>query len=176
MAIGNLNLDLRVCPCSSCKNLVLEDHSYYLDTPESPRVNITTPGSSTPWTFEFTPNKSNIYNSYSFGSSLVADAECLGDLADGLYTIKYMICPYDELNKTIYHVRQCLSWCRWETLLRQFFTNCLDLSRDSQALLNRIEYLLKGAEAFAADCDPDKAMELHQKAVELLTRLECQVA
>lgn len=171
MNVGTLKLDIRICECSSCDNLVLEDHSFYLtDQPERPKVQIAIPGYTSGILFDFIPSKSNIFNSYSFGLS---NNDCLQELSDGLYTITYMICPYDELFQTIYHIRQCKSWCRWDKLLIKFFDSCLDLPSDSEKMLNKIEYLLKGAEAFAKDCEPDKAIELHQKAVELLTRLEC---
>ena len=84
-----------------------------------------------------------------------------------------MICPYDQLYQTVYYVRQCKAQCQWDTLLKKSFDSCYDLSPDVNMLLNKIEYLLKGAEIFANDCEPDKAIEIHQKAVELLNRLEC---
>lgn len=170
MKIGELNLDIKVSNCSSCENLVIEDHSYYLTTPERPSIQIQLPGFNTTWTFDFTPEKTNIFNSYSFG---VSPTSCLSELPDGLYTIKYMICPYDQLYQTVYYVRQCKAQCQWDTLLKKSFDSCYDLSPDVNMLLNKIEYLLKGAEIFANDCEPDKAIEIHQKAVELLNRLEC---
>lgn len=173
MAIGKLNLDIRIQDCSSCKNLVVQDHSFYLDSQESPRISIKLPGSNKVYSFEFTTGAANIFNSYSLGYSGSNDTDCLIDIPDGLYTITYAICPYDQLYVTIYHIRQCKAWCKWDTFLKNSFDSCLDLSPDAEKLLNRIEYLLKGAKAFAEDCDPERAMELHQKANDLLTRLEC---
>lgn len=173
MNIGKLNLDIQVESCSSCKNLVVRDDSYYLEDPTFPKLQIKLPGSNLKYTFDFNFSKTNIFNSYSLGYSSSNETDCLVDLPDGLYTLTYMICPYDELFEVVYHIRQCTAWCRWETFLKNSFDSCLDLSPEVEKLLNRIEYLLKGAKAFADDCNPEKAIELHQKAVELLNRLEC---
>jgi len=170
MSIGTLNLDIRVENCTSCNNLVLRDDSYYLETPEHPKIQIQVPGYNTKWTFDFTPETINIFNSYSFGLST---STSLAEIPDGLYTLVYMICPYDQLFETVYHIRQCKAQCRWDTFLKNSFDSCNELSPEVNKLLNRIEYLMKGAEVFAADCETERALELHQKAVELLDRLEC---
>lgn len=170
MSIGTQVIDLRVDPNSSCKNLVVSDHSYYLADPESPRVQIKLPGYTSWHTLTFNFSENNIYNSYSFNLS---GSSSLINLPDGLYTIKYGFCPYDDNSTTFYHIRQCQAWCKWEDFLKQSIDSCLEVSKESEKILNRIEFLLRGAEAFAKDCDPDTAVELHQKAVELLTRLEC---
>lgn len=170
MNIGELNLDIRISDCTACENLVVQDHSYYLTTPERPKLQIQLPGYTSKWMFDFSPEKINIFNSYSFGLST---SSSLTELPDGLYTLVYMICPYDQLFHTVYHVRQCKAQCKWDTFLKQSFDSCYDLSPEVNKLLNRIEYLMKGAEVFARDCEPEKAIELHQKAVELLERLEC---
>jgi hypothetical protein len=172
MSIGTQNIDLRIDTNSSCKNLVVKDHSFYLDEVESPKLQIQLPGRTTWFTFDFTPSEQNIFNSNSFNS---APTEELGLLEDGLYTIKYGFCPYDENTHIYYHIRQCQAWCKWEQFLKQSIDSCLDVSPDAEKILNRIEFLLKGAEIFANDCEPEKAIELHQKAVELLTRLECTI-
>lgn len=172
MPIGKLNIELRVNTNSSCKTLVIADYSTYLETPESPRIQIQLPGASTWHTFAFTASQTNTFNSDSFLDSDEEEEE-LTNLADGLYTIKYGFCPYEETSTTFYHVRQCLTWCRWHALLKQSFDSCLDLSKEMESLLNRIEYLMIGAEIYAKDCEPEKAIEFHQKAVELLDHLEC---
>lgn len=173
MNIGKLNLDIRVSDCSSCKNIAVADHSFYLETPIFPKLQVALPGSNLKYTFDFIPNQINIFNSYSLGYSSSNQTDELVDLPDGLYTLTYMICPYDELFETVYYIRQCRAWCNWETFLKASFDSCLDLSPEVEKLLNRIEYLLKGAKSFAESCEPAKAMELHQKAVELLNRLQC---
>ncbi len=176
MNIGNLNLAIRVDDNSSCKNLTIIDESYYLDTPERPRLMITLPGYSSALTFDgFNASQINIYNSYSLGLSNSAATDCLIDIPDGLYQIVYMICPYDELYQPIYHIRQCKAWCDWNTAVMTMFDSCLDFNDDLKNRLERVEWLLKGATAFAQDCDPTKAIALHKKAVELITDIKCQL-
>lgn len=175
MNIGQLNLDIRVEDCTSCKNLVIRDDSYYLDTPESPRLQITLPGYTSSMSFEFNNSQINIYNSYSLGVSSSADTDTLIDLPDGLYTLVYMICPYDQLYTTVYHIRQCQAWCDFDTYLKYLFDSCLDLDDKLKTKLEHVEWLLKGATAFADDCDTEKALKLHRKALELLTDIKCQL-
>jgi hypothetical protein len=174
MSIGNQHIEIIVDNNSSCKNLAIKDHSYYLNSEEieSPKLQIQLPGHSTWYTFDFNISQINIYNSYSFSLS---PTDSLTNLPDGLYSIKYGFCPYDENTHLFYHLRQCQAWCKWEQFLKQSIDSCLDISPDAEKILNRIEFLLKGAEILANDCEPEKALELHQKAVELLTRLECTI-
>lgn len=168
-----LNVDIRIDEDSSCKSLVVKDYSSYTADPTEPVLQIQLPGRTTWHTLDFNFSQINIYNSESF--NLTSDDDELVTLSDGLYTIKYGFCPYDEFSYTFYHVRQCQAWCRWETLLKQSIDSCLDISRDAERLLNRIEFLLRGATVYAEDCDPETAIELHQKAVELIERLECTI-
>lgn len=173
MTIGDLNLDIRISDCSSSRNLSIKDESFYLETPVSPRVVITMPGTCLTYAFDFVPSRINIYNSYSLGISASNETHCLVDLPDGLYKIQYMICPYDKLITTVYHIRQVCAWNRWEACLTHLFDSCLDISSKIEKELNKIEYLLKGATAFANSCNSEKSIELHQKAMELLKELEC---
>lgn len=173
--IGKLNLDIRVQECSSCKNLVVADHSYYLTDPEKPHLQITLPGYSKSVTFDFNASQINIYNSYSLGLSRSSDSDKLLDLPDGLYILVYMICPYEDLFETVYHIRQCKAWCRFDEYLTHIFDSCLDLNSDLTRDLQHVEWLLKGAESFSKQCDPDKAISLHRKALELLDNIKCQL-
>lgn len=172
MSIGVQNIDLRFDSNSSCKNLVVQDHSYYLEAVEEPKIQIQLPGYTSWYTFDFNTSQTNIFNTNSFSSS---PSDTLGNLQDGLYTIKYGFCPFETNTHLFYHIRQCQAWCKWESFLKQSIDSCLDVSPEAEKLLNRIEFLLRGAEIFAKDCDPEKALELHQKAVELLNRLECKL-
>lgn len=175
MKVGNLKLDIQVCDCSSCYNLVVQDHSYYLTTPEKPRLEIIMPGYETPMVFNFEAEKTNIFNSYSLLLSASAGSADLIELPDGLYQLTYRICPYEELYHTICHIRNCKAWCRWEKLLVTLTTSCYDLDPKMRDSLEKIEWLLKGSEALAKDCQCEKASEAHQKAIELLEDLECLV-
>lgn len=175
MVIGQLNLDIVIEDCSSCKNLVVRDDSYYLTTPENPRLQITLPGYSKALTFDFNYSKINIFNSYSLGLSSSMNTDKLIDLPDGLYTLSYMICPYEQLYTTVYHIRQCKAWCEFDKCLQYLFDSCLDLDSKLTKQLEHVEWLLKGAKSFAEDCDSEKALKLHRKALELLESIKCQL-
>lgn len=175
MNVGVLNLDIVIEECSSCKNLVVRDDSYYLTTPENPTITISLPGYSTAKVLEFDYSKINIFNSYSLGLSSSAGTNSLIDLPDGIYTIVYAICPYDDFNTKVYHLRACQAWCRFDTYLKSIFDSCLDLDPVISKDLQHVEWLLKGASAFAKDCDIKKAGDLYRKALELLDDIECRL-
>ena len=172
MSIGTQNIDLRVDYNSSCKNLVIADHSYYLDIVEFPKIQILLPGSDNWFTFDFEQSKYNKFNSFDFNLSPEDSLVCL---PDGLYEIKYSICPHDENLYKYYHLRQCQAWSEWKDLLISSFDSCFDICEESEKTLNKIEYLLKGAEAYNENCDNETALLLHQKALKLLKNLKCQI-
>jgi len=172
MNIGVLRFDVQVATCSSCYNLVIEDYSYYLDTPEKPQVQITPPGFTTPIIFQFNASKKNIFTSYSFGLSTTTE---LSLLPDGLYTIVYSICPHGELYEKFYHVRTCRIRCAWDKQFLKIFNNCFEPDEKTLTKLKHIDALIIGSEIAAKDCDPDKAMLMLRKANELLTQFDCEL-
>ena len=175
MSVGKLNLDITVEECSSCKNLVIRDDSHYLDTPENPTVTISLPGYSTAKVLSFDYSKINIYNSYTLGLSSSAQTTDLIDLPDGVYTITYAICPYDELNVKVYHLRACLAWCRFDKAVKALFDSCYNVDQNLSKKLQHIEWLLKGASVFAGDCEVQKAVDMYRLATDLLEEIECQL-
>lgn len=175
MNVGTLNLDITIEECSSCKNLVVRDDSYYLDTPESPTITISLPGYNTAKVLDFDDSKINIFNSYTLGLSKSAATDKLIDLPDGLYTIVYAICPFDDFNIKVYYLRTCKAWCMYDTYLKQIFDSCLNVDPVLSQKLQHVEWLLKGGVAFAKDCNPDKAILLYKKALELLEDVKCQL-
>lgn len=173
MNIGELNLDIQVSTCSSCYNLVLEDHSYYLSTPEKPVIDITPPGFTSPIIFEFNASKTNIFTSYSFGLSPTTE---VSQLPDGLYTITYKICPYDELYEKFYHIRTCKIRCAWDKQFLKIFDNCFSPDEKTLFNLKQVDALIIGAEIAAKACDPDKAVLMLRKANELITKFDCELS
>lgn len=171
MNIGELNLELQVSTCSSCYNLVIEDHSYYLENPEKPQIEIVPPGFTSPFIFEFSAQKTNIFNSYSFGLST---AGSLSELPDGLYTITYRICPHDELYTKLYYSRTCEIRCSWEKKFLSIFSNCYEPTPSVLEKLKEIDALIIASELAAKNCDPSLSIAFLRKANDLLTNLTCE--
>ncbi len=162
-----LNLNLEILKPSSCNYLLVLDTSTYPFTPTSATLKVYLPGYSNAYTFEdFTVSQVNSYNSYNFDLSVEDE---LTELPDGLYKFVFDTCPTTE-TLTVYHLRACKLRCRLAKLWAKCFLSC----HDDEALLrlDRIEFLIRGAEANAEMCNPTEATNLYTKAYELLQRIE----
>jgi hypothetical protein len=161
-----IDLNLEVLHPKSCKYLTVLDTSFYPVTPDNASLTIVPPGYEQSFLFDFGIRKANIYNSNSFG---ITTADSLNDLPDGLYTFHYVTCP-TTVDCDFYHMRTCKIRCRLAAQWAKYIVGC-DNTRVLQDL-SEIDFLVKGAEAHADLCNPDKATELYIKANELLQRIE----
>jgi hypothetical protein len=171
---GRLNLNLEVYDSKQdCKNLMIIDKSYYIADVETPLLEITLPGYTTSLTFNFQPEKLNIYNSYNFRLSDYADTELLVNLPDGVYTFKYSICGVSKSYKQFEHLRTCQLECRADKAFASLVTNCLEFDERKLKILQKVDVLIRGAKASSNVCLMDRAVQAYQKAEELLDALEC---
>jgi len=164
----NVQLNLEVFKAKDCASLSVLDTSYYPVAPESAELSVTVPGYSTAFVFPYTLGEINIINSYSFGFTTSSTSD-YADLPDGVYTVILRTCPDLGENKR-YHLRTCKIDCR----LAAQWVKYLDCCDDDKMLyyLDRVDFLLRGAEAQADLCNPIKATELYRKADDLLRRIE----
>jgi hypothetical protein len=164
----NVHLNLEVYKAKDCSFLSVLDTSFYPVPPTSAELNVTVPGYSTPHNFVFVLGEINILNSYTFGFT-TSQTQDFTELPDGLYTLILRTCPDLGENKR-YHLRTCKIDCR----LAAQWVKYLDCCDDEKMLyyLDRIDFLLRGAEAQADLCNPKKATELYIKADDLLRRIE----
>ena len=163
-----LEINLEILRATDCKYLSVLDTSLYPTEPTSATLSIYVPGYENPFTFEdFVHSSVNIYNSYNFQLS-VEDA--LVSLPDGLYKFVYDTCPA-TITTTFYHLRTCSIRCRLAEQWAKYVTACCNGEKVLYEL-DKIEFLLRGAEANAQLCNPNAATELYEKADELLQRIE----
>ena len=164
----NVQRNLEVLAAKDCAYLSVLDTSYYPSPIESANLSITVPGYETAFEFAFTLGEVNVFNSYSFGFTTSATSD-FSDLPDGVYTLNLTTCP-DTGECVRYHLRTCKINCR----LAEQWAQYVDCCDDEKVLmdLDRIEFLLKGAEGHADLCDPVKASQLYKKADDLLRRIE----
>jgi hypothetical protein len=161
-----IDLNLEVTRVKNCKYLMVVDTSYYPVLPDSGRLTITPPGYEKSFSFDFMIRKANIFNSYSFG---LTTTSALNELADGLYTFRYVTCP-TTVDCDFYHMRTCKIRCRLTAMWAKYIVQC-ENEKVMKDLL-QVELLIRGAEAHAELCNPDTATELYQLANELLQRIE----
>ena len=164
----NIHRNLEVLTAKDCAYLSVLDTSFYPSPIDSANLSITVPGYDTAFEFEFTLGEVNVFNSYSFGFT-TNQTQDFSELPDGVYIINLTTCP-DTGECVRYHLRTCKINCRLAAQWAQYVDCC-----DDEKVLNdldRIEFLLKGAEAHADLCNPTKATALYRKADDLLRRFE----
>jgi hypothetical protein len=168
--MANLQRNIEVYKAKDCAYLSIHDTSYYPIAPTEANIQIYMPGYDTGYEFAFVLNEINVFNSYSFGLTTSATLDFV-ELPDGIYTINITTCP-DTGVCTRHHLRTCKIDCR----LALQWAKYADACEDEKILyyLDRVDFLLRGAEANADLCNPDKATELYLKANDLLGRLELE--
>jgi hypothetical protein len=164
----NVQLNLEALKAKDCAYLSILDTSVYPVAPTSAEINISLPGFDNPYNFDFILGQTNIFSSYSFGLT-VEETDSFTPLPDGVYKLEFAPCPNVGIAPR-YHLRTCKIDCRLGVQWAKY-VDCCD---DEKMLyyLDKIEFLLKGAEAHADLCNPTKATELYKKADDLLRRIE----
>jgi hypothetical protein len=167
----NVQRNIEILSAKDCAYLSILDTSFYPIPVDTANLTVTVPGYDTPFEFEFTLGEVNILNSYSFGFT-TSETSDFAPLPDGVYILNLTTCP-DTGECTRYHLRTCKINCRLAEQWAQYI-DCMTCSENEMVLkeLDRIEFLLKGAEAHADLCNPAKARELYIKADDLLRRVE----
>jgi hypothetical protein len=164
----NVQLNIEALKAKDCAYLSILDTSVYPVAPTSAEINISLPGFDNPYNFDFILGQTNIFSSYSFGLT-VEETDSFTPLPDGVYKLEFAPCPNVGI-ATRYYLRTCKIDCRLGVQWAKY-VDCCD---DEKMLyyLDKIEFLLKGAEAHADLCNPTKATELYKKADDLLRRIE----
>lgn len=164
----NVQLNIEALKAKDCAFLSILDNSLYPVAPTSAEINITLPGFSDPYNFDFILGEVNTFTAYSFGLT-VEGTDNFTPLPDGVYRLEFAPCPNVGVANR-YHLRTCKIDCRLGVQWAKY-VDCCD---DEKMLyyLDKIEFLLKGAEAHADLCNPAKATELYKKADDLLRRIE----
>lgn len=166
-------LDFIVENTYDTKTLAIRDISFYPSNFNiiSPFLEINVPGKGDV-RIVYTPNSLNVLNSAVLG--ITKTGSPLGDIPDGIYTIKYSINPAykNYVSKNIIRVDKLND--RFSGAFIAFASQIGDsqLSRNNRMKLDEIEMYINGAVASANRCANKLAMELYRKASKLLDELE----
>jgi hypothetical protein len=166
--MADLQRNIEVFKAKDCSYMSVLDTSVYPQTPTSANLEVYVPGYDNPFEIAFIVGEVNILNSYSFGFTTGTTSDYT-ELPDGVYTLNLTVCPGVGVC-TRHHLRTCKIDCR----LALQWAKYADACEDEKILyyLDRVDFLLRGAEANADLCNPDKATELYLKANDLLGRIE----
>lgn len=88
-------LDIDLIQTGNPKTLVFVDASDYIGEPERPLLEVTLPGHSKYFLVNFVARKVNTFNSNTLGLTELLNNDCLVDLPDGVYSVRFKICPYN---------------------------------------------------------------------------------
>lgn len=163
-------LDIYIDQVLNPNLLIVKDASYY-----NPDIEVTNaiiefkiPGSNLYYTFETEPGFTEIINSNSIGLTSSIDNN-LAALPDGIWTIKYSICPNEELYVEYTFLRNV------QQLVKYYNKFCeLDKCKETEEFnkLQEIYTYIKGAE-YKANCSQyQHAIELYEYADKLLERFK----
>jgi hypothetical protein len=156
---------------SDLKHLTLSDKSFYNPDLEikSPLIQVTTPGMSIPININFEANKSVSLNSYHLKLSKQNN---LLDLPDGIYTIKYSICPVDVLFTEFYHYRITKLEHKYFKLLCQSLSDCDKCNKELEQLKD-IRIKMVALEDAAHCLDINLANEIYNWIDNKLKTIKC---
>lgn len=170
-------LSLQVYESGDCNTLLLKDTSQYNPdiTTTCAQLLITPPGFGDTHAFDVSEDFFVSYNSYDFEYTNQACDESKILLQDGIYQIRYQICPTDVLFVEYNHLRQCQALnCYNQALCSVKLDACTPNSLQLEKLekLKEIKQYLDAAKAYVESCNsPEKGLELHNYAVNKLKSL-----
>ncbi len=165
-------LSFNVIDTHNFKTLGIVDTSWYNPdiTVETPTLEVYPPGFAYAASPYFMIKALNIYNSNGLGLTKASCEEELIDLPDGLWKVKYSICPNDKLFIERFFLKTDKLQCKYT----QAFLN-LDLSAvDSDTELKKrrnledIELFIQGAISASNNQNAKLASDLYKKADTML--------
>lgn len=165
-------LDFEILETGNLKTLVFMDSSTYIGPPERPLIEVIMPGYTRYFLANVVAKNLNTFNSSTLGINQVLLQEDLVDLPDGIWEIKYKICPYKYVYKVKKHMRVTLLLTKLEKLY-----NNIDLSecgtkedKELQDNLVQIHILIEGAKA-AGKVNSTASSKQAQKYYQLADKL-----
>jgi hypothetical protein len=160
-------LDFEIFPNSNTKTMIFVDASDYLDdNPERPLLEITPPGYAKYFLVNIVARRINILNASNIGLNVTLKTSHLTDLIDGVYTLKYKVCPYDKAYVQKYHLRTVLLECNLRKVYDFLADAECDIKGDDklrQAIVD-IMLLIALGKAQAEEGQVKKASDAYQKA------------
>jgi len=166
-------LDIYIEKILNPKLLIVKDASYY--NPDvavtNAKLDLQYPNSNEYVNIPVGKNFSYIINSNTIGLTNVNNSDVLSDLPDGLWTIKYSICPNDELYVEYTFLRNVKQLIKYHNLFCQIEIDKCNKKQYLEDLkkIREIKDLIDAAQYLADDCGKyEKSIELYNEAEEML--------
>ena len=179
MSIRRHYLDFEILPVPNAKTLVFLDSSDYMETPERPLLELTLPGYNRYFLANIVAQQINTLNSNTIGLTETLSNTNLAALPDGVWTLKYKICPYDKVYVQKYDLRTVVLESNLDKIYDHFdVADCVD-ELDSKLKNEIVDILLliETGKAAAKKGEPERATKAYNKAnkkvTKILERLDC---
>ena len=166
-------LNFNIIDTHDFKTLGIVDTSWYNPdiTVETPTIEILVPGYSVAASPYFMFQALNIYNSNGLGITKASCEEDLVTLPDGLYKVRYSICPNDELYIERFFLRIDKLQCQYTQAFLNLDLKCdTPTSAEKRMKLDEVEFWMKGAISASNNQNAKDAHDFYQKADKLLTQ------
>lgn len=172
MSLNQHFIDFEILETGNPKTLVFMDSSDYMEEPESPMLEIIPPGYTKYFLVDVEAKRLNTFNSSTIGFNQVFDQSCLINLPDGIWNIKYKICPYTVTFKCKRHMKVSQLNQKISQLNDKINLADCDVKDDAQLEkdLARIYVLVKGSQS-VVNADPTKAQEYYRLADRMVQKL-----
>ena len=166
-------LDIYIEKILNSKLLIVKDASYYNSdvAVTNAKLDLQYPNSNEYVNIPVGKNFSYIINSNTIGLTNVTNSEALSDLPDGIWTIKYSICPNDELYVEYTFLRNIKQLIKYHNLFCQIEIDKCNKKQYLEDLkkIREIKDLIDAAQYLADDCGKyEKSIELYNEAEEML--------
>lgn len=170
--ISRLNFD--IIDTHDFKTLGILDTSWYNPDIkiETPTIEILPPGYTVAASPFYMVGALNVYNSNGVGITRASCEEELIQLPDGIWKVRYSICPNDKLFIEKFFLKTDIIRCRYTKAFLNLDLNTCDnpYNVEKKKKLEEIEFYINGAVAAANDKDTKLANDLYNKASKLLDR------
>lgn len=134
----------------------------------SPTLELSVPGYDKKF-IPFTPKALQVLNSTTIG--ITCDDECVKELPDGVYQMRYSIYPAYKyfVDKTFLRVEKLYE--KFDSYFLSLELDCKTASSTQRKQLEEVELYIQGAIAAANNCATKLALELYSKADKILNSL-----
>lgn len=167
------NLDFEILDTGNPKTLVFVDSSEYYQEPERPLLEVTLPGYSKYFLLNVVARKVNTFNSNTIGLTETLNSHNLVALPDGVWTLKFKVCPYDKVYIQKYHLRTVILEDSLSKIYEYLDFEGCDVERDFKIKQTIVDIILaiESGKANAKKNNVKIASELYSIANELTTDL-----
>lgn len=163
-------LNFNITDTHDLKTLGILDTSWYNPDIkiESPTIEVLPPGFSQAVSPFFMQKALNVYNSNSLGITHFGNP--LVDLPDGIWKVKYSICPNDKLFIERFFLKTDLIQCKFDQVFLNLDLQNMFSEQESQKRqkLKEIDLYIQGAIAAANKQNPKLSIDLYNTANKLI--------